>query len=41
VLQSIELGPDYKLLDPIPAPAKEQASFPRKNMQAALLTPVT
>jgi FtsP/CotA-like multicopper oxidase with cupredoxin domain len=32
VLQSIELGPDYELLDPIPEPTKEQAFFPRKNV---------
>ena len=32
VLQSIELGEDYELLDPIPDPTKEQAFFPRKNV---------
>ena len=32
VLQAIELGPDYELLDPIPDPTKEQAFFPRKNV---------
>ena len=32
VLQSIELGPGYELLDPIPDPTKEQAFFPRKNV---------
>jgi FtsP/CotA-like multicopper oxidase with cupredoxin domain len=32
VLQSIELGADYELLEPIPDPAKEQAFFPRKNV---------
>ena len=32
VLQSIELGPDYELMDPIPDPTKEQAFFPRKNV---------
>ena len=32
VLQSIELGSDYELLDPIPDPTKEQAFFPRKNV---------
>ena len=32
VLQSIELGPGYELLDPIPDPSKEQAFFPRKNV---------
>lgn len=32
VLQSIELGADYQLLDPIPDPTKEQAFFPRKNV---------
>jgi FtsP/CotA-like multicopper oxidase with cupredoxin domain len=32
VLQSIELGADYKLLDPIPNPTKEQAFFPRQNV---------
>jgi FtsP/CotA-like multicopper oxidase with cupredoxin domain len=32
VLQSIELGADYELLDPIPDPTKEQAFFPRKNV---------
>ena len=32
VLQSIELGPAYELMDPIPDPTKEQAFFPRKNV---------
>jgi FtsP/CotA-like multicopper oxidase with cupredoxin domain len=32
VLQSIELGAGYELLDPIPDPTKEQAFFPRKNV---------
>ncbi len=32
VLQSIELGADYELLDPIPNPTKEQAFFPRTNV---------
>jgi FtsP/CotA-like multicopper oxidase with cupredoxin domain len=32
VLQSIELGPNYELLQPIPDPTKEQAFFPRKNV---------
>jgi FtsP/CotA-like multicopper oxidase with cupredoxin domain len=32
VLQSIELGAEYELLDPIPDPTKEQAFFPRKNV---------
>jgi FtsP/CotA-like multicopper oxidase with cupredoxin domain len=32
VLQSIELGAEYQLLDPIPDPTKEQAFFPRKNV---------
>jgi FtsP/CotA-like multicopper oxidase with cupredoxin domain len=32
VLQSIELGADYQLLDPIPDPTKEQAFFPRTNV---------
>ncbi len=32
VLQSIELGVDYELLDPIPNPSKTQAFFPRKNV---------
>jgi FtsP/CotA-like multicopper oxidase with cupredoxin domain len=32
VLQSIELGADYELLEPIPDPTKEQAFFPRKNV---------
>ena len=32
VLQSIELGADYQLLDPIPDPTKEQAFFPRKTV---------
>jgi FtsP/CotA-like multicopper oxidase with cupredoxin domain len=32
VLQSIELGTEYQLLDPIPDPTKEQAFFPRKNV---------
>ncbi|MGH7922808.1 MAG: multicopper oxidase family protein, partial [Candidatus Dormibacteraceae bacterium] len=31
VLQGIELGNDYQLLDPIPNPTKEQAFFPRTN----------
>jgi FtsP/CotA-like multicopper oxidase with cupredoxin domain len=29
VLQAIELGDDFELLDPIPLPTKEQAFFPR------------
>jgi FtsP/CotA-like multicopper oxidase with cupredoxin domain len=32
VLQSIELGDDYELLDPIPDPTKQQAFFPRTNV---------
>jgi FtsP/CotA-like multicopper oxidase with cupredoxin domain len=32
VMQSIELGADYELLEPIPDPTKEQAFFPRKNV---------
>jgi FtsP/CotA-like multicopper oxidase with cupredoxin domain len=32
VLQSIELGDDYQLLDPIPEPTKEQSFFPRTNV---------
>jgi FtsP/CotA-like multicopper oxidase with cupredoxin domain len=32
VLQSIELGDDYGLLDPIPNPTKQQAFFPRTNV---------
>jgi FtsP/CotA-like multicopper oxidase with cupredoxin domain len=32
VLQSIELGANYELLDPIPNPDKMQAFFPRKNV---------
>jgi FtsP/CotA-like multicopper oxidase with cupredoxin domain len=32
VLQSIELGPDYELMDPIPDPTKEQAFYPRRNV---------
>ncbi len=32
VLQSIELGANYELLDPIPEPTKSQAFFPRKNV---------
>jgi FtsP/CotA-like multicopper oxidase with cupredoxin domain len=32
VLQSIELGVGYELLDPIPNPSKDQAFFPRKNV---------
>jgi FtsP/CotA-like multicopper oxidase with cupredoxin domain len=32
VLQSIELGDDYQLLDPIPDPAPDQAFFPRTNV---------
>src|SRR5436305_3265287 len=32
VLQSIELGSEYQLLDPIPDPTREQAFFPRKNV---------
>ncbi len=31
VLQSIELGDDYQLLDPIPDPAPDQAFFPRTH----------
>ncbi len=32
VLQSIELGANYELLDPIPDPSKTEAFFPRKNV---------
>jgi FtsP/CotA-like multicopper oxidase with cupredoxin domain len=32
VLQAIELGRDYALMDPIPDPAKQQAFFPRENV---------
>jgi FtsP/CotA-like multicopper oxidase with cupredoxin domain len=32
VLQAIELGDDYQLLDPIPFPTKEQAFFPRTQI---------
>jgi hypothetical protein len=32
VLQSIELGPGYELLDPIPNPSKTEAFFPRTNV---------
>ena len=32
VLQSIELGDDFRLQDPIPNPTKEQAFFPRKKV---------
>lgn len=32
VLQSIELGNEYQLLDPIPDPTKQQAFFPRTNV---------
>jgi FtsP/CotA-like multicopper oxidase with cupredoxin domain len=32
VLQAIELGDDYQLLDPIPNPTKEQAFFPRTQI---------
>ena len=32
VLQSIELGADFELLDPIPFPSKEEAFFPRKKV---------
>jgi FtsP/CotA-like multicopper oxidase with cupredoxin domain len=32
VLQSIELGNDYQLLDSIPDPSKQQAFFPRTNV---------
>jgi FtsP/CotA-like multicopper oxidase with cupredoxin domain len=32
VLQSIELGDDYQLLDPIPEPTPVQAFFPRTNV---------
>ena len=32
VLQSIELGDDYQLLDPIPDPTPDQAFFPRTNV---------
>lgn len=32
VLQAIEVGPDYALMDPIPNPTKEQAFFPRTNL---------
>jgi FtsP/CotA-like multicopper oxidase with cupredoxin domain len=32
VLQSIELGDDFQLLDPIPEPTKEQSFFPRTNV---------
>jgi FtsP/CotA-like multicopper oxidase with cupredoxin domain len=32
VLQSLELGDDYQLLDPIPEPTAAQAFFPRTNV---------
>jgi FtsP/CotA-like multicopper oxidase with cupredoxin domain len=32
VLQAIEVGEDYQLLDPIPNPTKEQAFYPRKHI---------
>jgi len=32
VLQSIELGNDYQLLDPIPEPKPDEAFFPRTNV---------
>jgi len=32
VLQSIELGTEYELLDPIPNPTRSQAFFPRQNV---------
>jgi FtsP/CotA-like multicopper oxidase with cupredoxin domain len=32
VIQAIELGDDYQLLDPIPHPTKEQAFFPRTQI---------
>jgi FtsP/CotA-like multicopper oxidase with cupredoxin domain len=32
VLQAIELGDDYELLDPIPVPTKQQAFFPRTQI---------
>lgn len=32
VLQAIELGPEFQLLDPIPDPTKEQAFFPRTQI---------
>jgi FtsP/CotA-like multicopper oxidase with cupredoxin domain len=32
VLQAIELGDDYQLLDPIPFPTKEQAFYPRTQI---------
>jgi FtsP/CotA-like multicopper oxidase with cupredoxin domain len=32
VLQAIELGDDFQLLDPIPHPTKEQAFFPRTQI---------
>ncbi|HST38848.1 MAG TPA: multicopper oxidase family protein [Conexibacter sp.] len=32
VMQAIEVGPDYALMDPIPNPTKEQAFFPRTNL---------
>ncbi|HMH91544.1 MAG TPA: multicopper oxidase domain-containing protein [Streptosporangiaceae bacterium] len=32
VLQSIELGDDYQLLDPIPEPTPDQSFFPRTNV---------
>lgn len=32
VLQAIELGDDYQLLDPIPYPTKEEAFFPRTQI---------
>ena len=32
VLQSIELGPDYQLMDPIPHPTKTESFFPRTQV---------
>lgn len=32
VLQAIELGDDYQLLDPIPHPSKDEAFFPRSQI---------
>ncbi len=32
VLQAIELGPDYRLMDPIPHPSKDEAFFPRTQI---------
>lgn len=41
VLQSIELGADYQLLDPIPNPSKDQAFFPRKNVLYTVMGKLT